>query len=121
MRLSSAGGLGPQGTAPDGEVEDYAIKMMATATDSAVLIDDPGNPGKKVLVLSGTSKNDSFVLQVKSGTLLCKHGCKLNTFSLAQMGSIVMLGNGGKDTVTLPMSLSIPMQLFGQWKVNKTK
>jgi hypothetical protein len=121
FRLSSAGGLGPVGEAADGEVEDYAIKMMATATDSAVLIDDPGNPGKKVLVLSGTSKNDSFVLQVKSGTLLCKHGCKLNTFSLAQIGSIVMLGNGGKDTVTLPMSLSIPMQLFGQWKVNKTK
>jgi hypothetical protein len=121
FRLSTAGGLSPVGEAADGEVEDYAVKVMATAPDSAVLIDDPAMPGKKVLVLSGTSKKDSFVLQVKSGVLLCKHGCKINTFSLASIGSIVMLGNGGSDTVTLPMSLTIPLQLIGQWKVNKTK
>jgi len=75
-----------------------------------------------VLVLTGTSKNDSFVLQVKSGgILLCKHGCKINTYSLASIGRIVMLSGGGSDTVTLPGSLIIPMQLVGQWKVNKTK
>ncbi len=121
FRLSSAGGLGPVGEAADGEVEDYAVKVMATAPDSAVLIDDPAAPGKKVLVLTGTSKNDNFVLQLKSGALLCKHGCKINTYSLAQIGSIVLLGNGGNDTVSLPISLAIPMQLIGQWKVNKTK
>jgi len=122
FRLSTAGGLGAVGEAADGEVEDYATKVMAAAPGSAVLIDDPATPGKKVLVLTGTSKNDSFLLQVKSGgVLLCKHGCKLNTFSLASIGRIVMLSGGGNDTVTLPGSLIIPTQFVGHWKVNKTK
>ena len=122
FRLSSAGGLNPVGEAADGEVEDYAVKTMATAPDSAVLMDDPATPGKKVLVLSGTSKNDNFVLQLKSGgVLLCKHGCKLNTYSLASIGRIVMLSGGGSDTVTVPTSLLVPMQFVGQWKVNKSK
>src|SRR5205823_3418843 len=40
FRLSSAGTLSPVGEAADGEVEDYALKVMATAPDSAVLMDD---------------------------------------------------------------------------------
>src|SRR5205085_4224342 len=105
FRLSTAGGLSPVGEAADGEVEDYAIKTMATAADSVVLMDDPATPGRKVLVLSGTSKNDSFQLLLRAGgVLLCKHGCKINTFSLASIGRIVMLSGGGSDTVAVPSS-----------------
>jgi hypothetical protein len=121
FRLSSAGGLGPNGEAADGEVEDYAVKVVAIAPDSAVLIDDPANPGKKVLVVSGTGKNDSIQFQLNGGALLCRRGCKLATYSLGSIGRIVLLGGGGSDTVSMPSSLAIPMQLIGQWKVNKTK
>ena len=38
--------------------------MITPANDSAVLLDDPATPGKKVLVISGTSKNDNIQLQL---------------------------------------------------------
>lgn len=60
FRLSTIGGLDPTGPALDGEVEDYSAKIITPAPLSARLLDDPVNPGKKVLVVVGTSQNDGL-------------------------------------------------------------
>ena len=80
FRLSTAGGSEPDGAAADGEVVDYATTVSAPAADTAALIADPTNPGKKILVAMGTSKNDDIQITLqKNGIILCKRGCKIST------------------------------------------
>jgi Ca2+-binding RTX toxin-like protein len=114
FRISSAGGLGPTGLAADGEVEDYALRLMTPAADTAVLVADPMNPGQKMLVAMGTGGNDTIQIQlVKKTILLCKHGCKISTFSLAEVGRVVIFGSGGNDTLKMPTNVNRPYEIYG--------
>src|SRR5205823_290024 len=112
----------PTGFATDGEVEDYAAAIVRPAPDTAVLVADPANPGQKVLVITGSSKIDNIQLQLSSGkVLLCKHGCKIATYSLASVGRIVVMGLDANGTVTVPASLNTPLELLGKGKIKKSK
>ena len=114
FRVSTAGGLGPTGDAADGEVEDYAVSAMVPGVDTAILIDDPMNPGKKVLVTTGTKNNDDIQIQLTNkGVVLCKRGCKIATYSLSQVGRIVIMGGAGNDKLTVPTNLNMPVEMYG--------
>jgi Calx-beta domain-containing protein/GEVED domain-containing protein len=121
FRLSSAGGLKPTGLAADGEVEDYAVKVMTPAADSAVLIDDPANPGSKVLLITSAKNNNKVQLITSGGSILCRRGCKISTYLAANVGRIAAISSGGSDTITVPSSLKTPLQLIGKWKTIKGK
>jgi hypothetical protein len=58
FRLSTAGGLGPTGTADDGEVEDYRVLIETVSNRSSRVFPDPENPGRNVWVVVGTAAND---------------------------------------------------------------
>jgi hypothetical protein len=114
FRISSAGGLGPIGPAADGEVEDYALTLMAPAASTASLVPDPMNPTQKILVAMGGTGNDTIEVQLQKNTiLLCKNGCKITTFTLAQVGRIVFFGSGGNDTLKMPTNVNRPFEVYG--------
>jgi hypothetical protein len=114
FRISSAGGLAPTGPAADGEVEDYALTLMAPSANTASLVADPMDPTKKILVAMGTSGNDTIEIQLQKNTiLLCKNGCKITTFSLAQVGRIVFFGSSGNDTLKMPTNVNRPFEVYG--------
>jgi len=112
FRLSTAGGLAPTGPAADGEVEDYAVGIIRLAAGTAVLINDPVNPGKKVLVVVGTSKKDNIRIQLgPGGTILCRQGCKIAVYSAASVGRIVVLGLDSNDTLRIDPKIKIPLEV----------
>ena len=111
FRLSTAGGLAPTGDAADGEVEDYAVPIVVPAAGTAVLIDDPAAPGKKVLVVTGTAQTDRILIQLKSTVVLCKNGCKIAVYSASSVGRVVVLGLNGNDTVQIDPKLKVPVQV----------
>lgn len=114
FRISTAGGLGPTGVASDGEVEDYATTIATQAADTAALIADPANPGKNILVMMGTAKNDDIQITLqKNGIILCKHGCRISTFTLAQVGRIVIFGGSGNDKLKVPTNLGLAFEIYG--------
>jgi Ca2+-binding RTX toxin-like protein len=112
--LSSAGGLAPTGAAKDGEVEDYAVRVVVPGADTAVLVDDPASPGQKVLIATGTSKADTIQIQrTANGTLLCKRGCKIAVYPAGLVGRVVIFGLAGNDTIKMPANLNLPVEIFG--------
>ena len=114
FRLSSAGGLAPTGAAKDGEVEDYAVRVVVPGADTAVLVDDPASPGQKVLIATGTSKADTIQIQrTANGTLLCKRGCKIAVYPAGLVGRVVIFGLAGNDTIKMPANLNLPVEIFG--------
>jgi Ca2+-binding RTX toxin-like protein len=114
FRLSSKGGLAPTGEAVDGEVEDHAVSMVRPASDTVILVDDPANPGKKVMIAMGTSRGDSIQVQLgPGGTILCKRGCKIAVFSASSVGRIVIFGSAGNDTIRLPANVHMAVEIFG--------
>jgi Ca2+-binding RTX toxin-like protein len=114
FRLSSAGGLGPTGEAVDGEVEDYALTIASPAPDTAILVDDPTNPNKKMLVVTGTGKNDDIQIQLnKNGVVLCRRGCRIAVYSASSIGRIVIFGSAGNDKLKAPTNLNMPVEMYG--------
>ena len=94
FRIRTAGGLGPTGAATDGEVEDYAVRTVVPASGTAILIDDPANPGKKVLVVTGTPQTDHIQIQRRGNLILCKNGCSIAVYNASSIGRIVVLRPG---------------------------
>jgi Ca2+-binding RTX toxin-like protein len=87
---------------------------MSPAADTASLVPDPMNPGQKILVAMGTGGNDTITFQLQKNTiLLCKHGCKISTFTLAQVGRIVIFGSSGNDTLKMPTNVNRPFEVYG--------
>jgi hypothetical protein len=128
FRLSTIGGLDPTGPALDGEVEDYSAKIITPAPLSARLLDDPVNPGKKVLVVVGTSQNDGLHIHpqqlkipdslnprkflVVPGIRVTRGGTVLGDFPAAAVTRIVVHGLEGNDTIFL-RSIDKPATLYG--------
>jgi Ca2+-binding RTX toxin-like protein len=79
-----------------------------------VLVDDPTNPNKKMLVVMGTSKGDDIQIQLnKGGVVLCKRGCKIAVYSASQIGRIVIFGSAGNDKLKVPTNLNMPVEMYG--------
>ena len=111
FRLTSAGGLAATGEAADGEVEDYAVTLNVPTGGTAVLIDDPTAPGKKVLVVTSTTQIDNIQLQLSpGGILLCKRGCKIAVYQAVSIGRIVVLNMDANDTLQIDPQLKVPVQ-----------
>jgi len=115
FRLSSAGGLGPDGLAGDGEVEDYQVQIQAFVPGIAILVDDPANPGQSVLLVVGTANNDQLVIEPRGRTeLQVKNtGRLLGIFPIADVDRIVAFGLNGNDVIIVNPNLKIPAELHG--------
>ncbi len=64
FRISSAGGLGPNGPALDGEVEDYAVQVLDGDTNRVLTLLAPDVGAHELLVISGklTVRSESRIL-----------------------------------------------------------
>jgi Ca2+-binding RTX toxin-like protein len=95
-------------------VNTVAPVDFGTAPDTAVLIDDPLNPGQKVLVVTGTGRNDDILVQFgPRGTILCRRGCKISVYAASAVGRIVIFGSAGNDTIRVPANLRRPVLILG--------
>jgi hypothetical protein len=116
FRLSSAGGLAPTGQAADGEVEDYAVQISVPAASGGTVVDDPLNPGERVLVVLGGAGNDNLSVSFKSKRGVPQLTVKLNknntTFDATQVGRIVVFGLGGNDSISAG-KIPLDAQLHG--------
>lgn len=126
FRISSSGISLPTGLAADGEVEDYKLSIQAQALNSAVVIDDPENPGSEspdVLVIKGT---DGFyeaiaVRITKAATLTAPAivtvyiapNVSIGSFPLNSFGRIVVFGRGGMDAISIESPIDKPTTLYG--------
>ncbi|HEX5164748.1 MAG TPA: GEVED domain-containing protein [Thermomicrobiales bacterium] len=118
FRISTVGGLAPDGVAVDGEVEDHRVEI--SAQNSARLVDDPANPGQKVLVVVGsTGKNFLTIAPDAAGNLMVREGKKvksstvLGVFSSAEVSRIVAYGLANNDTIRVDSRISTPSELHG--------
>lgn len=67
FRFSQAGGLGPTGAAPDGEVEDYQVTLAGTAISGRVFADDNSNGVRDFLV---SEPDIVFVIDVSNSAII---------------------------------------------------
>jgi len=110
FRFSTAGGLAPTGPAVDGEVEDFAVEIVALAEGTSVLIPDPLNPGKSMMVLTGTAAADSFWIHklCAPGTprLRVRVGSTYTTpVPVTTLSRVVVFGLAGNDRITMTATL----------------
>jgi hypothetical protein len=117
FRLSSKGGLGPTGFAPDGEVEDYRVSIYSPAPSSAIIVDDPQYPGHGLLLVNGTSGADVIMVQPVPGlpnmTRVVFPGKILGNYPVSEYGRIEVFGNDGADTIFVDVSITKPATLHG--------
>ncbi|MFO0905951.1 MAG: calcium-binding protein [Pirellulales bacterium] len=118
FRISSAGGLGPQGLALDGEVEDYRVQVGALVGGTASLVDDPLNPGGKVLLVVGTAGADSVAIQYVVANppqvkVVLGYVNTLGTFPISAFNRIVVYGQNGNDYITVDSRITTPAELYG--------
>jgi len=105
FRISTAGGLGPTGSAADGEVEDYATNIIFVKPGSVGILPNPEVVGKSQLSIEGTAGKDTItVTQLRSYRLLLQvtvNGQNRGAFSMGSFQSIVVYAGAGDDTVTI--------------------
>lgn len=116
FRLSSVGGLSSVGAAPDGEVEDYAVSLVAAMPGSATLVSQAGT-GQNVLLVMGTAVNDVLVIEPRPRNLVqirVQNTCKLLGIVPSSLVSrIVVYGLGGNDIIIVNPYLSKRAELHG--------
>jgi hypothetical protein len=117
FRLSTAGGLGPVGAASDGEVEDYAVMLVSPLLGSAQIVPDPEQPSRKLLLIRGTTGNDSIVVQPNSqqpGKLSIQvRNTPLINVDPNSFDRIVVLAEAGNDSCVIHSSITKPTTLYG--------
>jgi uncharacterized repeat protein (TIGR01451 family) len=114
FRLSTAGGLAPTGAAPDGEVEDYAVKLLPAPTTVYVNPAFTGTPGTTPTGNSGATAigYDAFAtiqaavnVVASGGTVVIAAGnyaedVTVNTSVTLQGANADGKGNGGVSQLT---------------------
>jgi uncharacterized repeat protein (TIGR01451 family) len=117
FRISSTGGLSPTGPAADGEVEDYQLEIIEILPGTARLVDDPNNPGARMLVVVGTNKNDHILIEPrpsnKTQVRVKNTGKLMGIFDSSEISSIVALGLAGNDVIVVDHRLNIPAEICG--------
>jgi Ca2+-binding RTX toxin-like protein len=113
FRISSAGGLAPEGVAVDGEVEDYAVELATPG--GARLINDPASPGRKILLIVGTYRDDRLLVSAASGSQIQVRSSLslIGTFPAAQISKIEMQGLNGNDYMYVYSSIFLPTAMYG--------
>ncbi len=103
FRISTSGVSGPTGSAPDGEVEDYAVKILDGESSRRLTVDLPaGSPAITVALVSNN-------LEVKAGTTL------MTRVSKDRVTSLEINGSSRNDKITLG---AMPSALSGQITLN---
>lgn len=119
FRLSSAGGLGPTGSAPNGEVEDYPVNLAVPTPGSITVVTDPATNGPAMLLVQGTNNfYETISVQPTAGqpgkvTASISPGMTLAGIDLASFERIVIFGEGGIDSITVANSITKPATIFG--------
>ncbi|QDU28544.1 Hemolysin, chromosomal [Anatilimnocola aggregata] len=124
FRISTAGSTLPTGLANDGEVEDYQLTIQNFAAGTAVLVDDPENPGPTnpdVLVITGRDNiSDAIVVRTTSPgmvTVYMAPGGSLGTFPLASISRMIISGRSGNDSIvvesTAAKPINVPTTIYG--------
>lgn len=98
FRISTAGVSGPTGSATDGEVEDYAVKILDGDLSRRLTVDLPN--GAPALTVASVSGN----LEVKAGSAL------VTRLPASRATSIEIDGSTGNDKITLN---ALPSDLSG--------
>lgn len=118
FRLSSAGGLLPTGLAEDGEVEDHIVQVTALLPGTAVVLDDPLQPGvsSPMLFASGTTGND--ILRVEplfsDRVKVVLNGQAIyGPATLAPLSRVGLLGLSGNDQLLLDNDLPLAAEISG--------
>lgn len=112
FRLSSAGGLAPSGAALDGEVEDYLVTITSPTTRSAQSVADPLRPGETMLLINGSSGNDTITVNRSgAGYIVTLNG--VNSPVLAATSRIVIFGFAGKDRITVASNITLDSLIDG--------
>lgn len=94
FRISTAGVSGPTGSAVDGEVEDYAVRILDGDVDRRLTVNLPtGAPAMTVSTVNGN-------FEVKAGSAL------LTRVPTSRVTSLEINGSSGNDKVTLGAMLS---------------
>jgi GEVED domain/Secretion system C-terminal sorting domain/Domain of unknown function DUF11 len=101
---SSADCLTPTGLAADGEVEDYAIEILDSATMPTVSLDIPD---------AGIEGPFSIILDGGDLLLLDKDGNVVSSSPVASVGSIEIMGTAGNDSLIVDFSGGNPIPSGG--------
>lgn len=103
FRISTSGVSGPTGSAPDGEVEDYAVKILEGENSRRLIVDLPA--GSPAITVATVDNN----LEVKAGTTL------ITRISRDLVTGLEINGSSGNDKITLG---SLPTALSGHVTLN---
>ena len=120
---SAAGGdsfarfrLSSEASAQDGEAKDFAVQMLVLAPGTVARVDDPSQAGQQVLVVAGTSKNDTISFDATTGGTAVRvrlNGKTLGDFSLAAGDRLAAFGGSRNDTITVNPTLGQRAELYG--------
>ncbi len=97
----------------DGGRTDYTTTVTVQDAISAVLRDDPLNPGKTALFVSGSSSKNSIVVTEGGGDSysVIIDGTNFNVG--IPESRIVVLGQEGDDDITISGSINVPVWAYG--------
>lgn len=119
FRLSSSGGLGPTGVASNGEVEDYSLQIQRPDPGDIGIYPDPffpGDPARQILIMAGTSGNDTMVANPISNDRL---RIKINgttyrpTTPSSQIQRMGAMGLEGNDSIIFANDIMQEGEVYG--------
>jgi hypothetical protein len=99
FRISSTGGLAPTGSAPDGEVEDYLLRILDVMDSPAAQVDGVGST-TRVFVSAGQVVVQSELVE-------------LFRTPVANLGSLAVLGNSNDETYTIDVGPAFEYPING--------
>ena len=95
-------------TATDKDGGTSTADTLAVEVKTAALVDDPLNPGQKLLAVGGTAGADK--INIVPGTKVTVNGEK---FRFGAAGRIAVFGLGGDDNIHLAGAIRVPAWLDG--------
>lgn len=119
FRLSSLGGLGPTGVASNGEVEDYSLQIQRPDPGDIGIYPDPffpGDPSRQILIMAGTSSNDTMVANpINNDRLRIKiNGTTYRpTTPSSQIQRMGAMGLEGNDTIIFANDIVQEGEVYG--------
>jgi uncharacterized repeat protein (TIGR01451 family) len=116
FRISTAGGLKPDGPAANGEVEDYAVTTTVLPECSAGVIADPANPGEQALVVLDCPGANRILFKSAGGGAAVNVSInkrKFGPFDATVIDRIVAFGLEANDVISVDRKLAIDALLDG--------
>lgn len=109
------GGAGKYTLVLDGTLPG-SLPGPAPTNPTAVLGDDPGQPGVQALIVNGTEDADTFVVapgSTKAGVNIFANGASIGEFTIKDFSRIYVDARGGDDTLSVTAKLKKTVVLIG--------